>query len=171
MSELKELNGIEEITAARDAGMEIVVDILGEWKPWNGEFGALLDQIWFKDLKFRARQRNPSNANTEAQTVENEVSEWHYLKGIEEVGAAVAEGMEIECKRAIGREFEAWVGADWFVGWEYRARAPRPAKELVKSICWRSKSGNLTWTAENYVFYSKDWKRFPAGDIKGDVEE
>jgi hypothetical protein len=60
----------------------------------------LLAQVWFKDLKFRARRRNP----TEAQTGENKVSEWHELHGIEEVAAAVKEGMEIECKKQ-GRRF------------------------------------------------------------------
>jgi hypothetical protein len=103
-TEWKQLSGIEEVTAARDAGLEIEVDILDEWKPWNGEFSALLDQVWFKDLKYRARHR-------------------------------------------------------------------KLAKVLVKRICWTSIGGNLTWTKEDYQFYSKDWKRFPAGDLFGEVDE
>jgi hypothetical protein len=98
-------------------------------------------------------------------------TEWRTLDGIVEFGAAVATGMEIECKRLLGGQFEPWVGQDWFVGWAYRARHPAPAKELVKSIRWRSLGGNLTWTSEDYQFYAKDWKRFPAGDLFGEVDE
>jgi hypothetical protein len=99
-TEWKYLSGIEEVTAARDAGLEIEVDILDEWEQWNGEG---LGQWWFFGLKFRARPRTP-------------------------------------------------------------------AKALVKRICWTSTGGNLTWTSEDYQFYSKDWKRFQAGDIEGVVE-
>jgi hypothetical protein len=124
-TEWKYLNGLEAVNAAEKADMEIEVNILDEWKPWNGELGALLDQIWFKDLKFRARPRNP----TEAQTGENEFIEWHQLKGIEVFATAVAAGMEIECKRLLGGQFEQWVGQDWFAGWTYRARPRKPEAE------------------------------------------
>jgi hypothetical protein len=99
-TEWKPLNGIDEVTAAREAGMEIQVDILDEWKQWNGEG---LGQWWFFGLKFRARHKQ--------------------------------------------------------------------AKVLVKSICWRSLGGNLTYTKPDYQFYAKDWKRFPAGDLEGEVED
>jgi hypothetical protein len=162
----KPMNGFEAVNAAEKADMEIEVNILDEWKPWSGEFDTLLAHVWFKDLKFRARQRNP----TEAQTGENKVSEWHELNGIEEVAAASKEGMEIECKKVLGTDFQPWEGQDWFAGWQYRARHKAPAKVLVKRICWTSTGGNLTWTKEDYQFYSKDWKRFPAGDIEGEVD-
>jgi hypothetical protein len=96
--------------------------------------------------------------------------EWKPLNGIEDVAVAVATGMEIECKRLFGGQFEPWVGQDWFAGWTYRARHKAPAKVLVTRICWTSLGGNLTWTSEGYQFYSKDWKRFPAGDLAGEVE-
>jgi hypothetical protein len=54
-TEWKYMNGFEAVHAAGKADMEIEVNILDEWKPWNGEFGGLLAQVWFKDLKFRAR--------------------------------------------------------------------------------------------------------------------
>lgn len=170
MSEWKYLSGIEEVTAARDAWMEIEVDILDEWRPWTGEFCGLLDQVWFKYLKFRARPRKPSVINTEAQTGENEVSEWHELNGIEEVAAAVAEGMEIQVQHE-DTDWFLWPGLVWNANHvKYRARPRKPAKVLGKRICWTSTNGNLTWTNEDYQFYAKDWKRFPVGDLEGEVE-
>jgi hypothetical protein len=174
-TEWKQLSGIEEVTAARDAGMEIEVDILDEWVPWHGEYGALVDRLKFRarqlnHLRYRIRQPNPTNVKTEAQTGENEVSEWHELNGIEEVAAAVAEGMEIEIRHGDVYQWEPWPGLIWYSTSQYRARHPAPAKVLVKRICWTSTGGNLTWTKEDYQFYSKDWKRFPAGDTEGEVD-
>jgi hypothetical protein len=37
-TEWKQLNGFEAVNAAEKADMEIEVNILDEWKPWNGEF-------------------------------------------------------------------------------------------------------------------------------------
>lgn len=99
------------------------------------------------------------------------MGEWTELKGIVEVADSVAAGEEIECKRAIGRDFEPWAGCYWFAGWLYRARPRKPAKVLVKSICWRHKTnGSLKWYAE-HVPARLQSVRFPAGDIEGEVEE
>lgn len=174
-------------------------------------------------------------------------TEWKELNGIVAVGEAVAAGMEIECKRLLGGEFEPWEMQDWFSGWQYRARpsqriySPADRTELgtpehldpigkpkvetfddqldaeryrwlkakretllitglfgngcinktvadveavidhhlgatkqpakVKSLCWRSYiSGSLIWYQEGRIPETRTWKRFPAGDIQGEVE-
>jgi hypothetical protein len=192
-TEWRPMNGFEAVNAAEKADMEIEVNILDEWKPWNGELGALLDQIWFKDLKFRARPRNP----TEAQTGENEFIEWHQLKGIEVFATAVAAGMGIEVAVPQFDSSIKWVEWNqqfWDIDRLYRARyrartyspadraelglpehldpirKAKPAKMRRKSLCWRGvNEGTLAWRGEGIVM-DCFWKRFPAGDIEGEVE-
>lgn len=98
------------------------------------------------------------------------MSEWQELKKLHEVGAAMLEGWEIECKRELGGEFAPWAGVDWFAGWQYRAR-PKHAAVMVTSLCWRHEnSGVLCWRAATWVG-PDGYVRFPAGDIEGEVEE
>lgn len=102
-------------------------------------------------------------------------TEWKDLYGIVEVAAALAAGMEIETKCVI-RKYRA----------RPRAHSPadraelglpeqldpisKPAMKKVKSICWRQVGGSLTWTSDEPVFATLDWKRFPAGDIEVEGE-
>jgi hypothetical protein len=160
-TEWKQLSGIEEVTAARDAGMEIEVDILDEWKPWSGEFDTLLAQVWFKDLKFRARPREPK-----VETYDDQIDAARYRwlrkrrKGMLTVSLF---GNHCKTIEDVDSMIDALIGDE-------KGESAKLAKVLVKRICWTSTGGNLTWTNEDYQFYSKDWKRFNAGDIEGEVD-
>lgn len=160
-TEWKHMSGFEAVRAAEKPDMEIEVDILGEWKPWNGELGVLLDQVWFKDLKFRARPRKP-----EFETFDDKIdaARYRWLRKRRK-GALIASlfGNGSKTIEDVDSIIDDLIGDE-------KVESSKPTTEWVKSICWRSLGGNLTWTSEDYQFATKEWKRFPAGDIEGEVE-
>lgn len=96
------------------------------------------------------------------------MDEWQELNGIVEFGEAVAAGMVIEA-RYLG-SWCPWKGASWGVNVPYRARPRKPAKVMVKSLCYRRHTcGSLMWRNEDYPV-ADGWTRFPAGDLPGEVE-
>lgn len=201
MSEWKALYGIEEVTAARKAGMEIEVDILDEWKPWSGEFDTLLVHVWFKDLKFRARPRKPSEheLKTDPQ-VFDDVLEGRKTFEIRKDDRGFRVGDTLKLRKTLNTGAEMAAGAPLlystlplFVDVTYILRGPiygladgwvimgikpkawpsetKPAKVLVKSICWRHTSGRFIWGDDKCdPTNSAGYQRFPAGDIEGEVD-
>jgi hypothetical protein len=155
------MNGFEAVNAAEKADMEIEVNILDEWKPWNGELGALLEQIWFKDLKFRARPRKPKVETFDDQI---DAARYRWLRKRRK-GMLIVSLFGNHCKTI--EDVDNMI--DDLIGDE-KVESAKLAKVLVKRICWTSTGGNLTWTNEDYQFYSKGWERFPAGDLAGEVE-
>jgi hypothetical protein len=97
-------------------------------------------------------------------------TEWVELNGIEDIARAKVEGWEIEYSTKDG--WSKWNGTGWYAGWTFRGRPEQPKKVVVTSECWRNKQhGGLSWAANPITgTYSKDWQRFPAGDITGEVE-
>jgi hypothetical protein len=200
-TEWKYLNGFEAVNAAEKADMEIEVNILDEWKPWSGEFDTLLAQVWFKDLKFRARPRKPAEheLKTDPQ-VFDDVLDGRKTFEIRKDDRGFRVGDTLKLRKTLNTGEEMAAGAPllysplplfvevtyilrgpiygladgWVImGIKHKAgqcgTSPAPAREPVKSICWRSVGGILTWTSEDYQFYAKEWKRFQAGDIEGEV--
>ena len=95
------------------------------------------------------------------------MSEWKELNGIAEVADAVQKEMDIFCSYD-GMVWGTWNGQSWHAITFYRARQKEPAMKMVKSLCWRCEEGGLLWgDLSNSTLY----KRFPAGDIEGEVEE
>jgi len=86
-------------------------------------------------------------------------NEWTELNTIEEVVRANARGWVIE-------EFSMGDG----IHCKYRGRPKQPKKVIVTSECWRAPSGILTWQLCGAEL-TENWRRFPAGDITGEVEE
>jgi len=96
-------------------------------------------------------------------------NEWKELNSITEVVEAIVAGMEIE-NQLYNLTWETWREAAWYADRNYRARPRKPAMKRVKSICWRHREGYLSWVDEGYGPFGPAWKRFPAGDISGEVE-
>lgn len=106
--------------------------------------------------------------------IKMETNEWTELNDIIEVAEAVALEMEIEVRiPGPAQEPErwiAWTGEGWHYSTRYRARERKPAMKKVKSLCWRGdNTGALLWNTEGQPV-PRDYKRFPAGDISGEVE-
>jgi hypothetical protein len=99
--------------------------------------------------------------------------EWKDLPTITDVGEAVAAGMEIEIQYDPGNDkycpWKTWDGKHWYETYLFRARQSKPKTVKVKSLCWRHPAGDLVWSGETCNFAM--FKRFPAGDILGEVEE
>lgn len=105
------------------------------------------------------------------------MKDWKPLNGIVETAKAMMAGMEIEVFHdALG--WLPWVATTWYANSSYRARPrkPEPKEQIqpttkrVKSLCWRdSVDGELKWTDEG-INKEGRWKRFPIGDLEGDVE-
>jgi hypothetical protein len=96
--------------------------------------------------------------------------EWKELKNIVEVSAAAAERMEIEFQNPRSNDWCPWKGEAWFSHCLYRARPLKPVKMQVKSLCWRESSGFLYWRDETWKQSNTEAKRFPSGDLTGEVE-
>ena len=97
-------------------------------------------------------------------------TEWRNLPTMADVAAAQAAGDEIEVRRLGEFDYTEWSGTAWAMAWSFRARPRQPKMKKVKSLCYRSTvSGELTWRKEELPIIN--WKRFPAGDIEGEVED
>jgi len=97
-------------------------------------------------------------------------TEWIELKTGKEVFDRAAEGWEIELLNA--DIWTKWGVASWSAGWKFRGRPPQPKTKTVTSECWRNSiSGNLCWALPSSTITEKNWQRFSAGDIAGEVEE
>ena len=94
-------------------------------------------------------------------------NDWVELRDMKQVAEAQWDGWEIETLY-MGDWLE-WRGREWALGNKYRGRPKQPKTKTVKSECWRCSDGRLFWTNEKI----KDglWKRFPAGDMMGEVAE
>jgi len=95
--------------------------------------------------------------------------EWIDLTDLYSVAMAQTNGWDIE---ALDCDYEwfPWIGVHWAMRTAYRGRPKQPKKITVTSECWRQQySGELQWRVPEAKF-DKDWKRFPAGDITGEVE-
>jgi hypothetical protein len=101
-------------------------------------------------------------------------NEWQELETMWAVANAESKGMVIEVQDDPGNDkyspWEKWDGKFWSSRPLYRACPRKPAKVMVKSLCWRHERGALMWGDEACVQQSPEWKRFPAGDREGEVE-
>jgi hypothetical protein len=98
------------------------------------------------------------------------MSEWKELKTIGQVAEAHEAGMEIEVNHDCHIGWQSWAGTVWYSSAKYHARPRKPKMVKVKSLCWRQESsGGLLWRCEGYDI-GENWKRFPKGDIEGEVE-
>ena len=95
---------------------------------------------------------------------------WITLDTLEKVSNSHIEGWEIQY-RTVGGEFGWWMGDAWRKDWIFRGRPKQPRTVTVTSECWREITGVLTWRNPNNPDLGKFWKRFPAGDITGEIEE
>jgi hypothetical protein len=153
-TEWHELNGIEEVAAAVAEGMEIEMQIAGRWETWEGH-------AWFSKVQFRARPRK-----VKVETFDDQIDAARYRwlrkrrKGMMTVSLF---GNHCKTIEDVDRMIDDLIGDE-------KVESDNPAKVLVKRLCWTSTGGNLTWTSEDYQLVTKDWKRFPAGDLAGEVE-
>lgn len=101
------------------------------------------------------------------------MNDWTELKTGKEVFDRQAEDWEIEIFNYHKQVFEPWDGCTWAVERKYCGRPKQPRKVVVTSECWRNRhNGQLAWRVESCGWATSDeWKRFPAGDIVGEVEE
>jgi hypothetical protein len=100
-------------------------------------------------------------------------NEWLDLPYIWDVAGALDKGWEIEFQIDPGNDkycqWLAWRGNDWRKNYLYRGRPAQPKKVTVTSECWRSDDGCLDWAEAEKDFIGEGWKRFPAGDITGEI--
>jgi hypothetical protein len=99
-------------------------------------------------------------------------AEWTELNTLQDVAKAQADGWEIEYA-SVENEWLAWGGGAWMNGILYRGRPKQPKTRTVTSECWRHmRDGEVRWRdPESDWNFVSDWKRFPAGDFVGEVEE
>ena len=98
---------------------------------------------------------------------------WIELNNIEDVARAKVEEWEIEVYDT-GDRWTTWHGMFWNATWKMRGRPKQPRTVTVTSECWRWDNGYLTWKepkAPMTEFMEGNAKRFPAGDITGEIEE
>lgn len=98
--------------------------------------------------------------------------EWQDLPTMADVARAEKDGWEIERVSIAGGNspivWIVWDGTSWLKHWIYRGRPKQPKTVTVTSYCWRNEGGALVWNGSPSPSYG--WKRFPAGDIPGEVD-
>ena len=95
---------------------------------------------------------------------------WNPLPDMDSIVKAQAWDWEIE--RFFNEDWRNWDNNDWKSCWFFRGRPKQPKKITVTCECWRNKHGVLTYRNPGQSELStNEWKRFPAGDITGEVEE
>ena len=95
---------------------------------------------------------------------------WNPLPDIEQVANAKILGWEIEV--CVGNNcWHPWNKQSWNEQASYRGRPKQPRTVTMTSECWRWGDGALVWREPNNIPAGDRWKRFPAGDITGEVEE
>jgi hypothetical protein len=99
-------------------------------------------------------------------------TEWKDLVTLREVAEAQHNGWEFESSHD-GAYWSKWEGITWTKRNFYRGRPAQPRMKKVVSECWRNmKTGSVGWAEPmSHAFVADDWKRFPPGDIEGEVED
>jgi hypothetical protein len=97
--------------------------------------------------------------------------EWTDLRDLNEVAIAQKSRWKIEIYLPSIEKWEEWTGIAWAMYRKYRGRPAQPKKVTVTSECWRNhNTAAITYTSVGCGMIDP-WKRFPAGDITGEVEE
>jgi len=195
--EWKELLTIGQVAEAQALGMEIESTnphADGDWSPWLGNTWHA-----YCTYRARLRQSKEHELKTDSQ-VFDAVLEGRKTFEIRKDGRGFSVGDLLKLRRTLrtGEEMKKgfpleYVGPPLYVyvtyilrgpiygladGWVIMGIKPRdgepqsqPKAEKVKSICWRAcDDGALFWRNEGYKPSGAHWKRFPAGDLEGEVE-
>ena len=95
------------------------------------------------------------------------MTDWEEITDPEELFRLKREGWEIQINGFSG--WEKWEGTTCIFNMRYRARPCTKTKtKKVKLLCWFD-GEDLFWKPEDHPVMH--WRRFPAGDIEGEVEE
>ena len=100
-------------------------------------------------------------------------NEWIELNGIEDVARAKVEGWEIEVLDT-GSRWTAWNPVRWNATWKMRGRHAQPKTRTIALECWVHLPSGTTTTrlaGDPLLDNEESYRRFPAGDITGEVEE
>jgi hypothetical protein len=97
--------------------------------------------------------------------------EWSDLPSLLSVAKAEADRWQIQASKD-AEDWVPWVGGAWFENIYYRGRPKHPVERIIASKCWYDNlDGSLTWRDSVFDIGCDRFKRFPAGDITGEVEE
>lgn len=198
MKDWKPLNGIVETAKAMMAGMEIEVshDALG-WQPWaattwyaNSSYRARPRKPEPKEHELKTDPQVFDDVLKGRKTFEIRkddrdftVGDMLKLRKTLHTGEEMRQGSPLEYVEPPLYVYVTYIlrGPIYGLadGWVIMGIIPRdscsveqiqPTTKRVKSLCWRdSVDGELKWTDEG-INKEGRWKRFPIGDLEGEVE-
>jgi hypothetical protein len=97
--------------------------------------------------------------------------EWVTLPTLLSLAQAHTNGWEIETE-LFPCTWVPWLGITWGNDTGYRGRPKQPVERIIASKCWYDNlDGSLTWRDSVFDIGCDRFKRFPAGDITGEIEE
>ena len=196
--EWKELLTIGQVAEAQALGMEIESTnphADGDWSPWLGNTWHA-----YCTYRARLRQSKEHELKTDSQVFDAVLEGRKTFEIRKDGrGFSVGDLLKLRRTLRTGEEMKKgfpleYVGPPLYVYVTYILRGPiygladswvimgiiprdscsveqiQPTTKRVKSLCWRdSVDGELKWTDEG-INKEGRWKRFPIGDLEGDVE-